>query len=369
MTRFHEMPHHQHFFSLIIVDLIVKYIIKFIIIIFFCLALAASALAIVSGPCSDCHTMHNSQDGSPMTFDDSPTPNPYLTRGTCIGCHGQNGLTMMVDGIPQVNHRDPSGDLAAGNFAYMLGTKGVGGASDAKGHNVKDFGNLDDILTYPPGGFANMPDAEDLTCAGIYGCHGTPFDYPVSDPMASIAGAHHADDSTIDGSSTGKSYRFLSGVTGLEVADWQNTNAAHHNEYQGASSPNSRGSCSYCHLGDQLPAEIAQNLGAIDRLVHAIDNSGDGIWLRHPFDTVIPDTGEYASYTSYNIDAPVGRVIVPDTASDLVVPGTDVVTCLSCHFAHASDYPDLLRWDYDTIIAGEGDSGEGCFICHSTKDD
>ncbi|NPA25278.1 MAG: hypothetical protein GXO34_05590, partial [Deltaproteobacteria bacterium] len=110
-------------------------------------AFTGTGRAMVSGPCSNCHTMHNSQNGQPMTFDGSATPYPYLTRASCIGCHGQGGTSNIVDGIPQVNHTD-SDDLAAGNFAYMLGLKGPG-SDDSKGHNVIDFGNLEDTLTYP----------------------------------------------------------------------------------------------------------------------------------------------------------------------------------------------------------------------------
>ena len=315
-----------------------------------------------------------------MTFDGSSTPNPYLTRGTCLGCHGQLGAVNVVDGIPQVNHTNAD-DLAAGNFAYMLGNKGSG-PSDAKGHNVIDLGNLEDTLDSPPGmsmkhhGDEGEPRVEDFTCAGVYGCHGTGQDVGASDPMASIAGAHHANDSTIDGTSTGKSYRFLSGVIGLEVADWQNTDSNHHNEYYGIATPNtpSQGQqCTKCHdMGSgAMPAgsTITDLCTACHIDMHQVDDGGNGIWLRHPSDVVIPNSGEYAAYTTYNIDAPVGRVTVPASASDTVTPGTDVVTCLSCHFAHGSDYPDLLRWDYDAISAGGGSSGEGCFICHSTKDD
>ncbi|MCD6526409.1 MAG: hypothetical protein J7K75_05430 [Desulfuromonas sp.] len=89
-------------------------------------------------------------------------------------------------------------------------------------------------------------------------------------------------------------------------------------------------------------------------------------FLRHPTDIVLPSTGGYADYTQYNLDAPVGRLTVPEASSSVVTPGSDVVTCLSCHVAHASNYPDMLRWDYSTMMAGGGGSG-GCFICHSTK--
>ncbi|MFC1513206.1 cytochrome c3 family protein [Thermodesulfobacteriota bacterium] len=48
-----------------------------------------------------------------------------------------------------------------------------------------------------------------------------------------------------------------------------------------------------------------------------------------------------------------------------------VVMCLSCHRAHGSEYPDMLRWDYNTMIVNDeqGATGTGCFVCHSSKDD
>jgi hypothetical protein len=44
--------------------------------------------------------------------------------------------------------------------------------------------------------------------------------------------------------------------------------------------------------------------------------------------------------------------------------------CLSCYVAHASNYPDMLHWDYSIMIAGNGEtaSGTGCFVCDTPKD-
>jgi len=73
--------------------------------------------------------------------------------------------------------------------------------------------------------------------------------------------------------------------------------------------------------------------------------------------------------TNYNPQAPVARVSAPGAISDVVVPGTDAVMCLSCHVAHASPYPDMLRWNYTQMIAGGGGAdGQGCFVCHTQKD-
>jgi cytochrome c553 len=111
---------------------------------------------------------------------------------------------------------------------------------------------------------------------------------------------------------------------------------------------------------------------------HTLSNGGsDGIgpditspFIRHPSDIVIPNSGEYVGYTSYSVEAPVGRTTVSDTPSSMVNPGADVVTCLSCHMAHASPYDDMLRWDYNTMDAhNSGDVNTGCFTCHRAKDD
>jgi len=83
---------------------------------------------------------------------------------------------------------------------------------------------------------------------------------------------------------------------------------------------------------------------------------------------VLPPTGEYAQYTVYSVEAPVMRTTVADSISQVVTPGSDGPMCLSCHKSHGSDYPKMLRWDYQTMIAGGGGSG-GCFTCHTTKDD
>ncbi|RLA81698.1 MAG: hypothetical protein DRG33_00080, partial [Deltaproteobacteria bacterium] len=50
--------------------------------------------------------------------------------------------------------------------------------------------------------------------------------------------------------------------------------------------------------------------------------------------------------------------------SDKVNLGTDQVQCLSCHRAHGSPYPDMLRWDYRNWPGG---GMNGCAVCHTSK--
>ena len=100
---------------------------------------------------------------------------------------------------------------------------------------------------------------------------------------------------------------------------------------------------------------------------------GSSPWLRHPSDAVIPDSGEYASAFgasggtgTYDPQVPVSRVDISGGVSNVVTLDDDLVMCLSCHRPHGSPYPDMLRWDYDGMVAGGGGSG-GCFQCHTRK--
>ena len=161
-------------------------------------------------------------------------------------------------------------------------------------------------------------------------------------------------------------FRFLSGhngglgVHGIEAENWElNANATNHNEYLGesASGITDHTMTAYCvgchgHFHSQ--------------------KDGNNKWIRHPSDGVLPTTGEYAAYTLYDPSTPVAR---PDLlaigSADQVRPGTDMVMCLSCHRAHGSPYPDMLRWSYTGMVAGGGsnvgNTGAGCMKCHSEK--
>ncbi|MDI6790875.1 MAG: cytochrome c3 family protein [Thermodesulfobacteriota bacterium] len=358
---------------------------------FLILSIPVTSLAAVTGPCVNCHTMHNSQGGSAMATygaDGKPwkgtSPLPALTRGTCLGCHGYGGAQKIVtiggSGIPQVYHTDGS-DLAGGNFAYILGAKGSG-ASDAKGHNVKDIVDSDDVLDAAPGlmpasGHSSIITDTNLTCAGYIGCHGNRYQ-AIGTGVAALKGAHHGNvDGVCDTADTvANSYRFLLGVKGLEntgASKWQNASSGDHNEYFGATTPMNVSCANTCHLtgGVQPPNKTISGFCATCHgQFHDQTEIGgtSSPFKRHPTDIRIKNEGEYAvSLRTYNPGAPVGRTSVYGAPSSAVT-ADDVVTCLSCHAAHATNYPDLLRWDYTTMIAGGGSNTTGCFTCHTQKD-
>jgi Doubled CXXCH motif (Paired_CXXCH_1) len=370
---------------------------------------ADSAFAVMSGPCSGCHTMHNSQDNQPMRFDTQSEPLPQLLRGDCYGCHAQGRsdalVSVGIDVVPQVYHTDPAYDLAGGNFAYIDGTKGEA-ASDAKGHNIADLWGMgeDETLSTPPGGFTTSSsstgdhpgdriNSSQLKCAGTTGCHGN-RNSGISG-YEGITGAHHnnANGSITQGTTDiepGQGYRFLLGVNGYEDSDWQyNPSSTDHNEYAGKGTPIQFSGCwspTACHgNGGVRPPRgtMAEYCATCHGNFHTLEtNLGGGLssgigtgsspFIRHPSDLSIPAVGEYATYTSYLTITPVARIELDYEAgpSDLVSPGRDAVFCLSCHVAHASPYPDMLKWDYATMEVGNGGdaTGTGCFACHSAKD-
>lgn len=316
--------------------------------------------------CNDCHTMHNRQSFS--TF----TANPEaLLNDTCAGCHSGTNTAPATTGYPYVF--DPSGaptygatgtsgndTLAGGNF-YWVRT-GVPVTDHRKGHNISGIADEDNL--YGPGAGAGQLDipgnpgtkltatSPQLTCAGItelgLRCHGNGSG---SDLESLRPASHHVDDDPTLGTTVPNSFRFLSGVKGLEDPDWEfsvdGEPPADHNQYKGtigAGTDTITALCAGCH-GD----------------FHA---TGSTPFLRHPVDVNLPGTGEYARYTTYKPEAPVASVSLAAVLDNVTGVNEAIVSCISCHRAHGTPWDGLLRWDYKSWPGGGYD---GCGQCHSEK--
>lgn len=339
----------------------------------------------VTGVCSNCHTMHNSQNGAPMVRDGSgvgwdstgklvggsldATPQQTLLVTTCVGCHSsttsQTIVTLGSSRIPIVfNTVAPASPLAGGNFYWVA--RG-GAANDVYGHNVYGISGVDNNIHYSlgspaPGGLSR----------GCTGCH----DSLATDPSLSselilegqrlklngcqgchVKVAHH--------DSSNPWYRYLVGhmnfpngyVNGIKDPNWEQTpSSTVHNVYQGTTAPYIDGDLSSTH-------SITSFCGGCHGNFH--DTQGlSSPWLRHPTDIALPQTGEYAAYDPVNNYSPQAPVAWTNPSSP--TRATAVVMCLSCHRAHGSDQPDMLRWDYSTMVASGHGSG-GCFTCHTQK--
>ncbi len=332
------------------------------------LFLAQPALARITGlPCGECHTMHYSQGGGVLQQWGQSGPYKALVIKDCIGCH--TGTNTGTNATPYVLSLNPTygetgtesntDTLAGGNFYWVQ-------TDDAKGHNVKGITQTDQTWgTTPPGG---NDMGQQITCAGKYGCHGDPS---IEGDFESLLGAHHARDDTIDGSSVGKSYRFLYQVLGYEDSDWEyQPTTTQHNQYKGVDRTSDTQSdastisalCARCH------GDFHQDVSS---------SSWGSPWFRHPTDYDLGNTktdSEYRAYPgnygpsagSYSVIAPVGSEDVSAPKSTVTFNNDTIVTCISCHRAHGTPYPRLLRWNYFDWPGGT--TINGCNACHTTKD-
>ena len=343
----------------------------------------------VFGGTSDCQGCHSEPLDTLLTY-------------TCIGCHAQNisagdGIASLGGyPVPQVFYADTdqSKELAAGNFKHLTELFGWYNGHDVHGFQGEGIlGDVEFAFLDPPGYSEAMDPStnkynswpyfaadQQPLCAGTYGCHGN---RNIDNQTQAMFGTHHADDSMLqlDGSSLdeasqglspGTSYRYLSGVKGGEDSDWEYTKASDdHNEYFGAVVSGRSGSTSQSSV-----ETMSEFCASCHGNFHMSGTSGGtGIsptdaspWIRHPTDVLIPNTAPYNNYNTYELTARVARTTgdLPLSASSNPDIGNSVVFCLSCHNAHASNQPDILRWSYDTMVTGGStSSNKFCFACHS----
>ncbi len=370
-----------------------KYALVFIVFVLLSL-FAGNAFAVVTGECVNCHTMHNSQDNLAMRYDQAglpagtSPPTDTLLRATCVGCHSNpdsaETIIMLGDSRVPIVHNpnhEPTNPLAGGNF-YWVGNATYG---DAYGHNVYGISGIDvaHATGGAPGGMGpGIPPSNDC-----YHCH-TTLATADNGCNGCHQAAHHADDGLDNVTGQGDGwYRFLGdamirtlarpGVTGVEDPDWEQTpSPTQHNVYKGTTIEYTNASSLTTNSIGQFCSGCHNNFHHGDAALGNGSKSLSGAWVRHPSDVVLPSDAnkEYQYYTTYNPLAPVAKpTIASTTVTDEVVPGVDVVTCISCHRPHGSPNPDMLRWDYlNDCEAGTTDAGQsadcGCFACHTTKD-
>ena len=357
-------------------------------------ALSGLSRARVTGECSNCHTMHNSDGGEPMAYEFSdgsfsPRDTPYeqLLKSDCVGCHTAtgSGSTGNVPEAPIVyNTSEPTyGDhhddgknigLAAGNFYYTTAASGASGES--RGHSLTCVDFVDNTDT---------PAGQRTSC-GTNDCH-----HPTGTTGLQAHGceachlpAHHkhgASTAIVD--SEDGYYRFLGpiraadggsddhvrGVRGYEDDDWQKTfGNSDHNEYSGEADTADYHSISShcgCHYESTGPIECKAFQVKADPLYHkanlvlpSLQTKWDG--YREVSEGI---AGEYSPML------PIARSDIATGAYPSAVVGygaNDALMCLTCHRAHASPYDNMLRWD-NTLTLGDQGPYYGCIGCHDPE--
>lgn len=338
---------------------------------------AEVSLAAVTGNCSDCHTMHNSQDGSVVAASEL---SEALLRLDCVGCHTgsndgsnttpfiHNTMNLMDGGTEYGDSGIEADTLAGGTFKYVI-------SSDTRGHNVAGIAGIDSTLFVPPGyAGGGLPAADgttpgvngswngaQITCAGTSGCHGS---HNSDSNVNAIRGAHHqgSGGAIIPGTDTSPAagYRMLVGISGFEASNWEyRPTATAHNQYKGVDSPG--------QTTDQ------STISYFCAECHGTFHQSSGIsspWLRHPTDYALSNTAttsEYRDYggigNSYLPATPLASSDVNTVVSTINFTSSDsIITCLSCHRAHGSPYYKALRWGYI-----ESNDGGLCSNCHTSK--
>lgn len=311
--------------------------------------------AAVGGVCSNCHTMHYSEDGVDLT---TGGPHAVLLKNNCLGCHTTGAADPLndTDNTPYVASSTSafSDDvcLAGGFFPATMGT----GNNNDNHHGI---GNLSDPAGKATGSFYTQ-GIDGLGCGGINGCHGNETD--VSD-MDAISGGHHNTSATyrmlyvggvaVDGSSAEDYEELIIKTPATAVVSsgtGQNVNIYCAGTPTGATISDL---CAKCH-GDFHGSGASSNT-----------QNATLEWIRHPTENVIP-TGWAIGVTTYT---PVGADYKnhPPGYDGATLDITEKrVTCLSCHRAHGTANDDLLRWAYSTQVAGGGTT-YGCLGCHDAQ--
>jgi len=255
--------------------------------------------------CSECHTMHDSVDGSDVG---DSGPQDYLLKqagdALCLSCHDENLAVAPYDTDTTPKVKNSTVDLAGGDFALETDT----GDNTGTGHS------LGDGMT-PAGGSGSL----NLHCATCHDPHGN-SNYRILQ-------------TDVNGVSSIV-------VSGTEDADWERTvSATDHNLY-------TSGMVTFC--------------GACHTDFHGTTNTGStSPFIRHPQDqTGIESTASLIG--TYDPKIPVEDPNATDPATYTVSAANSEVFCISCHRAHATANDDAGRWDF-TVASGSDDN---CNACH-----
>jgi predicted CXXCH cytochrome family protein len=363
--------------------------VKFGLVIFaaclFTLALGGLAYAFHSGgvaECGGCHSMHAPKaGGSFLLIGADPS-------STCLSCHQQAGLLTpssyhistadadMGTGVPP-RQRTPGGDFGwlkkTYTFTARSGATPTTEAGDTHGHNIvaADFGYVADAtnVTAPGGTFASSQ----LGCDSCHDPHGqtrrlsdgTLVNGSVLGQKTSpiIGSGSYNNSATPVGDQAIGVYRLLRGggdtsipganftasVIAVAPSTYNQTEATNQVRVAyGASGINTWGNwCATCHPNMHSSGNyvhpVDQSLGSgVANIYNAYVKSGD---LTGNAATSFLSLVPFAENTN---DLPTLRSHASNTNGYLNGPGSsDKVMCLSCHRAHASGFPEMLRWQME----------------------
>jgi hypothetical protein len=323
--------------------------------------------------CGGCHSMHSPKAGGSYLLVEGGA------SSTCLSCHQETSDTgpssyhistsepHMGAGKPPLE-RTAGGDFGWLKKSYTMTIRGTTSTEDGQthGHNVvaEDFNYVvDSDATAPGGTFA----ATDLGCTSCHDPHSRVKRIAngtyVTGGNYTIRGSGSYDTSVMPGAGEAVgNYRLLRGMndvnsvtgvtfTGVAIAvspaTYNRTEAATQTRVAyGANGANTWGNwCATCHPAMHSSGNyvhpIDQSFGStVADLYNRYVKSGDMTGVASTsFNSLVPfaeNTGDIATLQAH----------AKNNDSYLAGPSSsDKVICLSCHRAHASGWPEALRWN------------------------
>jgi len=324
--------------------------------------------------CGGCHSMHSPAAGGSFLLVG------LSQSSTCLSCHEHAGDTGpssyhistadadMPSGTAPLQ-RTPGGDFGWLKKTYTFAVRGTTTVEEGAthGHNIvaTDKGYNPDTTntTAPGGGF----DSANLACNSCHDPHGKyrrDSDGIVSTSGAPIIASGSYDTSLVPlaGQAVGV-YRLLAGL-GYSKAAFPGVPAAKtpatYNRTEavtqtrtayGVSATGGHSTwgnwCGTCHgdmhsTGNYVHAVDTGLTSTIADLYNKYVKSGDMLGTStNSFTSLVPfssNTGDYAALA----------LLAKNNDTTLAGPGSsDQVNCMSCHRAHATGFPEMLRWNME----------------------
>jgi len=354
------------------------------------LGLAGSAMAFHSGgvaECAGCHSMHTSKPGGKFLLVGTDQ------SSTCLSCHEHDGDTGpssyhistadsgLGAGMSPLQ-RTPGGDFGwlKKTYQWTLRTVLQTEAGETHGHNIVaiDKGYVADATnTTAPGGTFTAANLQCNSCHDPHGKFRRDSTGAIVTTGAPIIGNGSYTTSAVPaaGQAVG-AYRLLPGAgytssTGTTIfpgspaavapSTYNQTEATNQVRVAyGAKTGNGSATwgqwCSTCHAdmhtsSGKLVHPVDQNLGsAISGLYNSYVKSGDMTGTSaSSYLSLVP----FAQGTSASDFASLKANASNALATSAGPASSDQVMCLSCHRAHASGFPEMLRWnnEYEFIVS------------------
>lgn len=357
--------------------------------------------------CQGCHTMHNSQEGAPMS---SVLPQnqtgPYLLRSTdqssvCLNCHENRGdtgptgyhISTNVGDMPAGTaplQRTPGGDFGwlKKTYVFTVDSLPVTNAGERHGHNViaADYEYVgDNKQSVAPGGAYPSANLHCSSCHDPHGKYRRLADGTIATtgvPIVSSGSYDNSPDPVSKKSAVGV-YRLLGGLgyqpvslsgsfaftytvpAAVAPSDYNRSEASTQTRVaygQGMSEwcanchTNMRGTTFIAGRGGLVhPAgNNAKLTGAIAANYVAYVKSGDmsNADATRAYNSLVPfeiGSGDHTNHLKPLARSDDTALNGPDTTSN--------VSCLSCHRAHASGFESMLRYSVANEFITVSDEG------------